>query len=45
MQILCMDGQCLKKLPVNGFEWVEKLSKFDERFTKNFNEHSNKGMT
>ena len=34
-----------QKLPVNGFEWVEKLSKFDERFTKNFNEHSNKGMT
>ena len=21
-----------QKLPVNGFEWVEKLSKFDERF-------------
>ena len=34
-----------QKLPVNGFEWVEKLSKFDERFIKNFNEHSNKGMT
>ena len=23
------------KLPVNGFEWVKKLSKFDERFIKN----------
>ena len=23
-----------QKLPVNGFEWVEKLSKFDERFIK-----------
>ena len=24
-----------QKLPVNGFEWVKKLSKFDERFIKN----------
>ena len=23
-----------QKLPVNDFEWVEKLSKFDERFIK-----------
>ena len=23
-----------QKLPVNGFEWVEKLSKFDEGFIK-----------
>ena len=27
-----MSGQCLKKLPINGFKWVkeEELSKFNE---------------
>ena len=32
-----------RKLPENGFEWVKKLSKFDECFTKNYDENSNKG--
>ena len=32
-----------QKLPVNGFEWVEKLSEFDERFIKNYDENSDKG--
>ena len=32
-----------QKLPVNGFEWMEQLSKFDERFIKSYNEDSNKG--
>ena len=32
-----------QKLPVNGFEWVEELSEFDERFIKNYNENSDKG--
>ena len=32
-----------RKLPVNGFEWVEELSKFDEYFIKNYDEDSNKG--
>ena len=32
-----------QKLLVNGFEWVEKLSKFDERFIKNYDENSYKG--
>ena len=32
-----------QKLPVNGLEWIEELSKFDERFIKIFNEDSNKG--
>ena len=32
-----------QKLPVNGFEWVKKLSKFDERFIKNYDENSDKG--
>ena len=30
-------------LPVNGFKWIKKLCKFDERFIKNWNENSNKG--
>ena len=37
-----------QKLPVNGFEWVKKLLKFNERssaenFIKNYDENSNKG--
>ena len=28
---------------VNGFEWVEELSRFDERFIKNYDEDINKG--
>ena len=31
------------KLPVNGFKWVTKLLKFNESFTKNYDENSNKG--
>ena len=29
-----------QKLPVNGFKWVEDLSKFDEGFLKSYNEKS-----
>ena len=32
-----------KKLPVNGFEWAEDLSRFKEDFIKNYDEDSNKG--
>ena len=32
-----------QKLPVNGFEWVEELSKFNESFIKNYHEDSHKG--
>ena len=32
-----------QKLPVNGFKWVKKLSKFNEDFIKNYDEKSNKG--
>ena len=32
-----------QKLPVNGFKWVEMLSKFNEIFIKNNNENSNIG--
>ena len=31
------------KLPVSGFKWVKNLSKFDERFIKDYDENSNKG--
>ena len=27
-----------KKLPVDGFKWVEDLSKFNESFMKNYDE-------
>ena len=30
-------------LPVNGFDWMEDLSKIDEDFIKNYDEDSNKG--
>ena len=33
----------LQKSPANGFKWVEKLSKFDERFVKFYDENSNIG--
>ena len=29
-----------QKLPVNGFKWVKKLSKFNESFIKGYNENS-----
>ena len=29
-----------QKLPINGFEWLEALSEFDERFIKNYHENS-----
>ena len=32
-----------QRLPVNGFEWMEQLSEFDERFIKNCDESNNKG--
>ena len=30
-----------QKLPVNGFKWVKKLSRFNEIFIKNYNQNSN----
>ena len=34
-----------QKLPIDGFKWVEEndLSKFNEKFIKNYNENSDKG--
>ena len=32
-----------QKLPVNSFKWVEKLSRFNEIFIKNYNENSDIG--
>ena len=32
-----------QKLPVNDFKQVEKLSRFNERFIKNYNENSDIG--
>ena len=32
-----------QRLPVNGFKWVKKLSKFNEIFIRNYGENSDKG--
>ena len=32
-----------QKLPVNGFKWIAKSSRFNEIFMKNYNENSDKG--
>ena len=32
-----------QKLPVNGFEWVEELSQFNENSPINYDENSNEG--
>ena len=32
-----------EKLPVDGFEWVDDISKIDENFIKNYDENSNVG--
>ena len=32
-----------QKLPVNGFKWVNYLSRFNEKFIKNYNEKSDIG--
>ena len=29
-----------QRLPVNSFEWMERLSELDERFIKNFDENN-----
>ena len=33
----------IQKLSVNSFKWVEKISKFNERFIKSYNENSDIG--
>ena len=32
-----------QKLPINSFKWVKDISKFDESFTKSYNEARDKG--
>ena len=32
-----------KKLPVDGFVWIENLTKFNDDFIKNYDENSDKG--
>ena len=45
--IMYLDGNNLygwgmsQKLPVNGFKWIKKPSKFNEEFIKNYDEISN----
>ena len=32
-----------QKLPINGFKWVNDVSRFNERFIRNYNENSDAG--
>ena len=32
-----------RKLPVNGFKWINNVKEIDEKFIKNYNEDSDKG--
>ena len=32
-----------EKLPVDGFKWIKKLSEFNVRFIKNYDENNDKG--
>ena len=32
-----------KKLPVNGFKWINDVTKIEEEFIKNYNEDNDKG--
>ena len=32
----------IQNVPVNGFKWVEKLSKFNEKFIKSYNENGDR---
>ena len=32
-----------QKLPVNGFEWFEDISQFNEDFIKSYNDESDQG--
>ena len=32
-----------QKLLINGFEWIKELSRFNERFIKNYSEISDRG--
>ena len=47
--LMYLDGNNLygwavsQKLPVDGFKQIKKLSEFDERFVKNYDENSDKG--
>ena len=42
--LMCLDANNFYGLaiPSNGFKWVKKLCKFDERFIKNYDENSDK---
>ena len=45
MLIIYMVGRCLKKLPVNGFRWLDsdEINEINEEFIKNYNENNKKG--
>ena len=46
--LICLDANNMygwamsQRLPVNGFQWMEQLSQFDERFIKSYDENNDK---
>ena len=43
MQTILYGWRMFQKLPVNGFRWVQKASKIDKEFIKNYEKDINKG--
>ena len=44
MQIIYIDRQCHKKLPLNNFRWVEDISEFNQNFIKSYVMKVTKGI-
>ena len=44
MQIIYIDRQCHKKLPLNNFKWVEDISEFNQNFIKSYVMKVTKGI-
>ena len=43
MSTIYMDGQCHKKIHVDGFKWKNKKFIFTQKFIQNYHDDSNKG--
>ena len=44
MQIIYIDRQCHKKLPLNNFRWVKDISEFNQNFIKSYVMKVTKGI-
>ena len=43
LEYLVCTYEMSKKLPINSFKWIKKLSRFDDDFIKNYDKNSSKG--